>query len=79
MSNATIIDHMDGLRECLERMGEDDMASMQIALAHCVQALRYAKDADGLTPTRRQQARSAYAMACAALSIGEAYDAKVRA
>jgi hypothetical protein len=64
-----ILSRIDGAREALAAMEVSDEASTKIALAHCVAALRHAKDADGLTPTRRQQAKSAYRMGAAALGL----------
>jgi len=60
-----ITDARDALMQ-LDKLAEDEA---RFALAHCVKALRIAKDADGLTPTRRQQCRSAYRMGCAALGV----------
>lgn len=67
-----ILSKIDGAKEALAKLDSCEAASLQITLAHCVHALRYAKDAEGLTPTRRQKARSAYRMGCAALGIEEA-------
>lgn len=67
-----VLSAIDGAKEALSKLDSCEAASMQIALVHCVQALRHAKDADGLTPTRRQQSRSAYRMGCAALGLDEA-------
>ena len=67
-----MLDKIDGARDALAKLDTSEAASLQISLMHCVMALRHAKDADGLTPTRRKQARSAYRMGCAALGLEDA-------
>ncbi len=64
-----LIDALDVVRDELSRIDEDENASARIVIAHCMKALRYAKDADGLAPDRRKQARSAYRMACAHMGV----------
>lgn len=66
---ATILDDLERLKASLTRIDEDENASLQLALASCVRALRFAKDADGLSPSRRAMARAAYQMGAAALGI----------
>lgn len=66
---ADAIDKLADARDALERLDKLAEDEARFALAHCVKALRIAKDADGLTPTRRQQCRSAYRMGCAALGV----------
>ncbi len=68
MTRDTIIDQLDALKDSPSRIDEDDEASKTIALAHCVQALRYTMNADGVSPSRRQTARAAYKLGCAALN-----------
>lgn len=63
------IDKLIAAREVLEKIDTSDKAAMHFALVHAVRALRFAKDADGLTPTRRQQVRSAYRMCSAAAGM----------
>lgn len=72
MTIEDMLSKIDGAREALEKLDTSETASLQIALMHCVAALRHAKDAEGLTPTRRKQTRSAYRMGCAALGLDEA-------
>lgn len=67
-----MLSKIDGAKEALAKLDTSEAASIQIALMHCVAALRHAKDADGLTPTRRTKARSAYRMGCAALGLEDA-------
>lgn len=66
-----MIDSMDKFKDVLERIDQSEPAAVKFALAHCVRALRYAMDADGLSPDRRKAARSSYLMGCAALGIEE--------
>lgn len=68
-ARATILDDLERLKASLTRIDEDETASLHLALASCVKALRFAKDADGLSPSRRQAARSAYRLGAAALGI----------
>ena len=63
------IDKLSDAREALERLDKLSECEVRFALVHCVRALRIAKDADGMTKDRRQQARSAYRMGCAALGM----------
>lgn len=68
----TILDDLDRIREEVESIIDvDEVATLRFALVHCVKALRYAKDADGLSPTRRQLAKSAWRMGSAALGVEE--------
>ena len=67
---------LDKLQASIVRLSDADPVHRDIALAHCVQGLRHTHDADGVSPTRRQQARSAYRMGCAAMGWGEAYTLK---
>lgn len=67
-----MMDAIDGMKAALEKLDSCEDSSIRIALAHCVRALRYAKDADGLAPSRRREARSAYRMGCAALGLEDA-------
>lgn len=70
--NRTILDDLDRIRDEVESIIDtDEVATLKFALVHCVKALRYAKDADGLSPTRRQQAKSAWRMGNAALGAEE--------
>lgn len=64
-----ILDTIEELKSHLDNMDKDEMASAHIVIAHCLRALRFAKDAEGLSPTRRQSARSAYRMAAAFLGV----------
>ena len=68
-ARATILDDLERLKASLERIDEDETASLQLALASCVKALRFAKDASGLSHYRRIEAASAYKMGCADLGI----------
>lgn len=63
------IDAITEAREALERLDKLSECEVRFALVHCVRALRIAKDADGLTPTRRNECRSAYRMGAVALGI----------
>lgn len=69
MNRPDLIDHLEGLKAGLERIDQDEPTAMRFALVHCVRALRYCKDADGLTPTRRKEVKSAYRMAAAAAGM----------
>ena len=64
----TIADIVEALNQEADRLSRDDALSTRMALAHCVQALRFAKDAD-MAPSRRQKCKSAYRMGCAALGL----------
>lgn len=63
------IDKLDEARDALEKLDQLSECEIKFALVHCVRALRIAKDAEGMTKDRRQQARSAYRMGCAALGM----------
>lgn len=63
------IDKLDEAREALAKLDQLSECEIRFALVHCVRALRIAKDAEGMTKDRRQQARSAYRMGCAALGM----------
>lgn len=63
------IDAIAAARDELEKLDKLSECEVRFALVHCVRALRIAKDADGMTKDRRQQARSAYRMGCAALGL----------
>ena len=63
------IDKLDEARDALEKLDQLSECAIKLALVHCVRALRIAKDAEGMTKDRRQQARSAYRMGCAALGM----------
>lgn len=66
----TVLEQIDALRTQVEHLVDtSEAASKDIALMHCVKALRHAMNADGLTPTRRTEARSAYRMGMAALGL----------
>ncbi len=70
MTYADIITEIDRLRnEVAAKADHEEEASYKLALIHCVKALRYAQNAEGLIPTRRQEARSARRMAMAALGL----------
>lgn len=60
---------LDALSADLASVDEDEALALRLALVHCVRALRHAQHADGLTRDKRQAARSAYRMGCAALGI----------
>lgn len=64
----TIPDLVHALNSEADRLALDDALSTRLALAHCVQALRHAKDCD-MAPSRRQKCKSAYRMGCAALGL----------
>lgn len=73
MTYADILSEIDKLRtEVAAKADHEEEASYKLALIHCVKALRYAANAEGLSPTRRNEARSARRMAMAALGIEEA-------
>lgn len=63
------IDKLDEARDALAKLDQLSECEIKFALVHCVRALRIAKDAEGMTKDRRQQARSAYRMGCAALGM----------
>lgn len=63
------IDKLDEARDALAKLDQLSECEIRFALVHCVRALRIAKDAEGMTKDRRQQARSAYRMGCAALGM----------
>lgn len=63
------IDAIAAARDELEKLDKLSECEVRFALVHCVRALRIAKDAEGMTKDRRQQARSAYRMGCAALGM----------
>ena len=70
MTYAAILEEIDRLRtEVAAKADHDEWSSYKLALIHCVKALRHAQNAEGLSPTRRQEARSARRMALAALGL----------
>jgi hypothetical protein len=70
MTYAAILDEIDKLRtEVAAKADHEEESTYKLALIHCVKALRYAANAEGLSPTKRQEARSARRMAMAALGL----------
>lgn len=66
-----MIDSISRARDALERIDASEDAAVKFALAHQTRMLRMILSSGDLHQSRRQVARSAYRMGCAALGIEE--------
>lgn len=57
------------LLKALEALQREEIVNKDLVIGMCFQALKRTKDAEGLTPDARKQARSAYRAAGAALGV----------
>lgn len=65
----TVLDDIDALKASLTKLDECEAEAVKFAAVHAVRPLRFAMNADGLTPTRRKEAKGAYELLCAALGL----------